>query len=169
MKGTNSFTVETHILSQRLSDQHLEAFFKEDVDRLSISAEVTSGETLVGAIEEWEQLLSLYELSKDSPLFGSGVNTSWVVSADVEKDDRAWLGGFEGLAHAIEVKHLSFGVKVRVFLVGKASFFDNGEMVSPGGVRVVNFTGSEVSKEFETDSEGTSSGKGLDSHDLVVL
>jgi len=94
MEGTDSFTIKTHILGQRLGNKHLEAFFKENVNRLGISLEITSGEALVSTVKEGEELLGLEKLGEDSPLFSSRVNTSGIVGADVEKNNRTGLSTF---------------------------------------------------------------------------
>ena len=84
MECSDSFTVESHDLSERLGNAHLETLVKEISKSLSIFAEVTSDETLIGGIEEWVEGVLLAYLGDFFPLVHSWINTSWIVSTSME-------------------------------------------------------------------------------------
>jgi len=50
--------------------------------------------------------------------------------------------------------------------VGKTSFFNNADVVTPGWVRIVDIARDELLKELETDSKSTGTRKRLNSDDL---
>lgn len=91
MHGSGSLSVETHGLGERLSNNHLEALVKEVLHSVAISLEVSTGEALVGSVEVWEKIIFLHHSGDFMPLLWGWVNTSWIVGACVEENDRAWL------------------------------------------------------------------------------
>jgi DNA-binding IclR family transcriptional regulator len=92
MEGTSTLTIESHNLSERLSDDHLEALVEEVSETVSICIEESGSEALVGSVEEGEKLLLLTDIGDLSPLFLSGVNSSGVMGASVEEHNRSSLG-----------------------------------------------------------------------------
>lgn len=60
----------------------------EVTDSKRVTRGRTRGETLVGHIEEGEETLLLDDVGNLNPLFGCRINTSGVVRASVEQDDR---------------------------------------------------------------------------------
>lgn len=82
--STNSFSIETHILGKRLGDNHLESLFLEVSDSEGISDEVSGSKSLVGTIEDGDEVLFLHYDSDLFPLLLSWVNSGWVVSARVQ-------------------------------------------------------------------------------------
>lgn len=78
----------------------------EQLKRVTILLEVARGESLVSTVESGEKLLSLDDFEDLLPLALSGVDSCWVVSADVEHDNRVVLGGVEVSLHALKVQAL---------------------------------------------------------------
>jgi hypothetical protein len=56
-----------------------------------------------------------------------------------------------------KIKTFGFGVPVRVFNHFKESVFDDGKVVSPGGIGHIHFGGSESLEEVKSNSEGSGS------------
>jgi hypothetical protein len=83
VKGADSLTVETEIFGETLGDHEVKAVFLPDVHRESIFSEVSSGITLVGAVEEGVESSLFKEDCELFPLFGGGVDSSRVVGAGV--------------------------------------------------------------------------------------
>ena len=61
-------------------------------DGPNILLEVGAGQSLVGGVEEGNQLLFLHCVSDDLPLLGGGVGCGGIVGADLEEDYISLLG-----------------------------------------------------------------------------
>lgn len=86
-KGSGSFTVKTHVLGETLSQRNLVTILQEGTDGKRILGDISAGKALVGHVEEGEQVAFLEDGGHFSPLLRPGINTGWVVSAGVQKDD----------------------------------------------------------------------------------
>jgi len=80
VESASTFTIKTHNLSERLSNDHLETSIEEVSKSISIGIEETGSETLVSSVEEWEKLVLGTDISNLGPLLFAGINTSRVVS-----------------------------------------------------------------------------------------
>jgi len=147
MEGTSALTVESHNLSERLRDNHLEALVEEVSEAIGIGVELSGGEALVGSVEEGEKLVLGADFGDLSPLSLSGVDTGGVVSAGVEEDNRSRLGLGEVLEHAVDVESLGLGVEVSVLVDREADGSEDGGVVTPGRVADINGGVSVLSKE----------------------
>lgn len=161
MESSSTFSIESHNLSERLGNNHLEALVEEVSETVSISVEESRSEALVGSVEEGEKVVLGTDISDHSPLFLSGINTSRVVGTSVEEDDRSRLGLGEIFKHSSDVETLGLGIKVSVLVDSKSSSSKDRVMVSPGRVRDVDRSISELSDESSENIEGTGSRKGL--------
>ena len=166
MDGTNSFTIKTEVLGKALSDDHLKSQLMEQSDWVSIFLKISGCEPLVGRVKEWEKTFLLDDFSDFSPLLLGWVNTAWVVSASVEKDNRSFRSIAESLNHALEVQSVCLSIEVRVFGMLEASFFHDREVVGPRRVRDVNETWSVNTEELEANSQSTGSRESLRCDDL---
>ena len=86
-EGTNTLAVETHVLGERLGNGDLVTLSNKVTKSKSIPGNATRSEALVSHIKEGEELLLLDDIRNDSPLFGSGVDTSRVVRTSVKEHD----------------------------------------------------------------------------------
>lgn len=161
VKSSASLTVETHDFGERLGNDHFEALIEEISEADTILVEITSDETLISSVEEWVEL----SLSADGgdlfPLVEGWINTSWVMSASMEKDSRTWSSISKVSDHAVEVEALGFLVEVSVLSNLKPSGTENLHVVSPSWVTNVNWSWSELMEEIGNDSQGTGSRQGL--------
>jgi len=82
-ESTNTFTIETHVLRERLGQSDLVTLLNEVADGERVLGGVPGGETLVRHVEEGEELLFLHEFRDFLPLGRGGVNTGRVVGAGV--------------------------------------------------------------------------------------
>jgi hypothetical protein len=161
MEGTSSLTIESHNLSERLRDDHLEALVEEVSETVSISVEESGGEALVSSVKEGEKIILGADSGDISPLSLGGVDTSGVMGTGVEEDDRSGLGVSEILEHTVDVESLGLGVEVSVLVDLEAGGSKDGVVVTPGRVGDINRGVSELSQEGSEDVEGTGSGKSL--------
>lgn len=161
MEGTSTLTIESHNLSERLSDDHLEALVKEISETVCISIEESRSESLVGSVEEGEKLILFTDIGDLSPLFLSRVNSSGVMGASVEKHNGSSLGLGEILKHSSDVETLGLGVEVSVLVDSKATGAKDRLVVTPGRVADVNRSASVFLQKGSENVEGTSSRKSL--------
>lgn len=97
-------------------------------------------------------LLSLNEIKDLLPLFLGWVNTSGVVSADVQEDNAFVLCAVQVLHQASEVESLGLLVEVAVLLAFHSYSVGDGLVDWPCGVGHVNFSALdwvELRKEFK--------------------
>jgi hypothetical protein len=81
-----------------------------------ILVSVTTGEALVGHIEEGVVAVLLDNVTQSAPLVLGGVDTSGVVSASMEKDNAALGHVLDVLDHTLEIKTDGVLVVVSVLL-----------------------------------------------------
>lgn len=161
VEGSGSLSVESHCLGEGLRDDHLEALLEEIFHRVSVFLEISRGETLIGRVEEGEEVIFLHDLSDSVPLLWGWVCTSRVVSASMEEDDGTWLGVVEVLNHAFKVESLSSGVVVSVFSDFDSSSGKDCVVVSPGGLAHIDGGVSPLLEEISNDLETSSSTESL--------
>jgi len=147
MEGTSSLTIESHNLSERLRDDHLEALIEEVSETVSISVEESGGEALVSSVKEGEKIILGADSGDISPLSLGGVDTSGVMGTGVEEDNRSRLGVSEILKHSVDVESLGLGVEVSVLVDREADGTKDGSVVTPGRVTDINGGVSVLSKE----------------------
>jgi len=131
VESSTSFTIETHDLSERLSDAHLETLVKEISESFSILIQVSSDESLIGSVKEWVESSFLAYLSNDLPLVHGWVDTGWVVSTSVEQNCGSISGILEIFNHTLEIKSLSFLVEVSVGADVNSASSEDLVMVTP--------------------------------------
>ena len=81
MQGSGSFSIKPHVFSKGLRDKHLEAKRYEVSDRPSILLEVTSRKSLIGRVEEGNEIVLFHDLGQSFPLLSGWIKTSWIVCA----------------------------------------------------------------------------------------
>lgn len=86
VEASSTLTVETHDLSEGLSDNHLEALVEEESETESILVEGSRSETLISCIKERVKLLSLADIGDLLPLSFGRVNTGGVVGTSVKEN-----------------------------------------------------------------------------------
>ena len=84
---TDTFAVETHILREGLGQSDLVTLLDEVTDGERVVCGVSGGETLIGHVEEGEELLFLDEVRNFLPLSRGGIHTSGVVGTGVQEDN----------------------------------------------------------------------------------
>lgn len=117
-------------------------------------------------------VLCLDDVKDFFPLLGGRVDTCWVVCANVQKNYGVVFGVLEIFSEALEVKTFGVGVVVAVVLPLLAHNFDKTSVERPGRIwseDVDIFVGVPISKERETETEGTSSGYALSCGDATLL
>ena len=117
-------------------------------------------------------VLGLEDVKDVFPLFWSGVNTSWVVSAYVQKNDTVVLGILQVFNKTVIVESFGLSVVVTVVLPFSANNFDESSVKWPGriGNKEINiFVGIPVSEELHTETEGTSTRNTLGGSDSSFL
>mmetsp|Transcript_50735 Transcript_50735/g.58172 ORF Transcript_50735/g.58172 Transcript_50735/m.58172 type:complete len:275 (-) Transcript_50735:375-1199(-) len=171
-QATNSLTIETEVFSERLRHDQGNIIGNKGSHGISIVVGITSGESLVSVIEQDKVFLLLDHLSDFVPLFMSGVNTSRIVSTEMQQNN-GMLGSFlERSQHTVEVE--STGGRI-IIIVEFEFHIRSGNtilMVSPGRVGQQNreiFVRVIMTKEFESHSQGTSSGNTLESNNATIL
>merc|ERR1719234_2541554 len=107
-------------------------------DGPGVSVETPRCETLVGAVEEGEEVLPLDQLRDLGPLLLGRVNPSWVVGAGMEDDHRMHGRSFKIFHHSFPVESLARFIPVPVLpQFSEAGILEDKAMISPGGVGVV--------------------------------
>lgn len=106
----------------------------EELDRVGILFEITRGESLVGGVKGCVKLLSLNDVENIEPLSLSWINTGWVVSANVQHDNRVVLAGLQIGLQSLEVESLCLGVVVAVILNLVANELADSVVNGPGGL-----------------------------------
>lgn len=170
-EGTDTLTVQTHVLGERLAESDVVALLDEVAGSESILVSVTAGKALVGHVEEGEVVLLLHNIADLAPLGLGRVDTSGVVGASVEQDDALLGGGLDIGDQTLEVK--TDGLLVVVAVLGdlETGVGENGLVVGPAGVGEVDLlrAGVELLKESASNAEGTGAGDGLGDDKAVVL
>jgi hypothetical protein len=92
---TNSFTVETHVLGETLTQGNRETLLNKVSDGEGVVLEDTRGETLVGHVEECKVVLLLEDLAEFDPLFLGQVRAEGVECGGVEEEGGAVGSGLK--------------------------------------------------------------------------
>lgn len=168
-EGTNTLTVETHVLGERLAEGNLLALLDEVADGKGVGVGVAAGEALVGHVEEGEVAVSLDDLADLLPLLLGGVDAGRVVGAGVEEEDAALGGGLDVGNHALEVEADGVLVVVAVLFNLEAGVGEDGLVVSPRGGGDVDLlvAAVELLEEGSADAESTSARQGLGDEEAV--
>lgn len=87
VESADSFAVQTGVLGETLADQGWDGAFDEFSDGPGVPVQVTTGETLVGAVEKGVVALLQHDVRYSLPLFPSGIYTGRVMSAGVKEED----------------------------------------------------------------------------------
>lgn len=170
-EGTDTLTVETHVLSEGLAQRDVVALLDEVAGSKGILVSVTAGKALVGHVEEGEVVLLLHDIANLAPLSLGGVNTGGVVGTGVQEDDALLGGGLDVGDQTLEVKTNGLLVVVAVLSDLEAGVREDSLVVGPTGVGKVDLlrAGVELLQERTTDTEGTGTGDGLGDDETVVL
>ena len=131
--ATSTLTVEAEVLGEGLEEHNVVGVLREELEREAILFEVTAGKALISTVECSKELLALDDLENFLPLGRCGVNAGWVVSADMEHDERVVLGVVKVFFEALKVEALCCGVIVAI--VGPVLIADNisdGPVDGPG-------------------------------------
>merc|ERR1719249_233189 len=116
--------------------------FESKINKISdgpgIGVQTSRSETLVGAVEEGEEVFPLDQLCDLGPLLLRWVNPCWVVGTGMQDDYRMHWCSFKIFHHPFPVESLSRFIPVPVLpQFGEAGILEDKAMVSPGWVRVV--------------------------------
>lgn len=130
-KSSNTLTVQTHVLGERLSKADVVALLNEVADGEGIFVGVTRGEALVGHVKECVVASLLHGIANLPPLSLGGVDAGGVVSAGVEEEDASLGGGLDVGQHALEVETDGALVVVSVLLHLEAGVLEDGSVVGP--------------------------------------
>lgn len=161
MECSGSLSVETHDLSERLGNDHLESLCDEVSKSKTVLLEISRDETLISGIEEWIKSSSSNNLSDSLPLVKSWVNTSWVVSTGVQQNNGSSGGVAQVFEHSLDVETLGLWVKISVLSDLKSRSSENRVVVSPGGVAHIDWAWSVFNQEIRDHSKSSSSRKSL--------
>lgn len=156
-ESTDTLAVETHVLRKALSKDKLVAFLNEESERVGIFVGVTTGESLVGHIEEGEVSFLLDDLADLLPLLRGWVDTGRVVGASVEHDHAVVRSSLEISNHTVEVESDGVLVVVFVLLDLQTSIAEDRLVVGPAGSRDVDALAVRVEalQECSCDPQGT--------------
>ena len=145
--------------------------FDEVTQSKGVLVSVTTGETLVGHVEEGVVVALLDDIADGSPLLLGRIDTGGVVCASVEEDDAVLGHALDVLDQAIKVQPNGFLVVVSVLFHLQAGILEDCIVVGPAGVRNVDglCAGVVSLEESTTDSEGASARDGLgDGHSAFL-
>jgi len=162
---SSSLTVKSEVLGERLEEDESVGVLGEESDGVSVLFEVSTGEALVGAIHADHVVLSLDHFEDLLPLVVGGVLSGRVVGASVQNDDLLLRCSVEILKHAVAVESSVRSVEISVGLHVETSLGSDSVVSRPGGVGNHDFSvlvRVPFSQEFESNSQGSGSGKGLE-------
>ena len=147
-----------HVLGETLAERDVVTLLDEVANGEGILVSVSTGEALVGHVEEGIVAVLLDNVAQGAPLLLGRVDTGGVVSASVEEDNAALGHVLDVLDHTLEVKTDGVLVVVTVLLDLEARVLEDSIVVGPTGVGDVDglVAGVETLEESTTDSEGTS-------------
>ena len=131
VESTGSFTVETEIFGEGLSNAEFEALLNEVANSPSIIFEIAGRETLVRTVEEGEMFPRLYHFGDFHPLIAGGVDACRVVGTGVEEDYASFGGLFDGGLHAGEVEAFGGRGEVGVGFYGEVDVAEDLVVVGP--------------------------------------
>ena len=131
VESTRSFTVETEIFGERLSNAEFEALLNEVANSPGIVFEIAGRETLVRAVKEGEVFPRAYHLGDFHPLIPGGVDACRVVGTGVEEDYASFGGFFDSGAHAGEVEAFGRRGEVGVGFYGEMDVAEDLVVIGP--------------------------------------
>lgn len=115
-KSLYSFKTTDHVLGETLAEGNLVTLLDEVADGEGILVSVSTGEALVGHVEEGVVTILLDDIAQRAPLLLGRVDTGGVVSAGMEKDNAALGHLLDVLDHTLEVETDGVLVVVAVLL-----------------------------------------------------
>lgn len=165
VEGSRSLSIETKTLGEGLGDAHLHGWLVvvEVADGPRVLDRVSRCETLVGVVEDGEELFPGAELGNGDPLLLGGIQAGWVVGTGVQKDGVAGLGLLlQHVDHGCEVESAILIVVVRVCARSDAGGLPDDMVVGPGWVGHPDAARTDVvGEESGGDVVGTGSRDGL--------
>lgn len=114
VKGANTFAVQTSVLGEALADQQRNTTFGEFPNCPCIPVQITTGETLIGGVEEGVMTLLHHHIGNLTPLFLGRIYTGRVVGAGVKEEDGTVRSGGKGSEELIAGETDGLGVVVFV-------------------------------------------------------
>jgi len=145
---------------------------REESQRISILLEITRSEALISRVKGAEMILRFDDVEDVVPLSRGWVNTSWIVCANMEQDYGVVLCVFKVFSKSVEVKSFGYRVVVAVVLPFFTNNLNETSVKGPGGVwhKDINILmGVPISKELQSETEGTSSRNCLGSSDTAFF
>lgn len=128
---TNSLSVQAHVLGKALTEGNLVPLLDKVPHGMRISVGVSAGKALVGHVKERKVILFLDNVGDLLPIVSGRVDTSRVVSAGVEKNNRLIGSRSEVCQHPVQVEPDSFLVIVLVILDLEPAILEDGNVVTP--------------------------------------
>lgn len=120
-----------HILGKGLTECDLVALLDEVTDGVGILVGVTGREPLVCHVEERKVAVVLDDIGDGPPLFGSRINTSWVVRACMEEEGTALRGILDVCEETVNVKPDRLLVVVPVLLHIQPRVLEDRSVIGP--------------------------------------
>ena len=164
MKTTDSLTIETHVFSIALRNEHWFEFLCKVSDGFNILEDIPTCKSLVCWIEERNEFLSLHDFSYLLPIWGGRVDTSRIMSTCVKQNNVVFLGVLKKRDQIIDSYFLGLGIVVRILLNLEIWSLNDVLMVGPGrgGNQDFDFvTMKLLSDEFEAKAQSSSTRKRL--------
>ena len=131
MQGSSTFTVESGVLGEGLTNQHRDLLLGKQPHRGSIPVQITGSKSLVSRVKEGIVLLPQEDLEQLVPLLLRGVDPGRVVGASVYKEDGSLWGVFEIGNVSFKVQSNCLLVVVSVVRDLVASRGDDGMVIGP--------------------------------------
>lgn len=167
----DSLAVQTHVLGERLRQRQTVALLDEQPHRVRVLVRVTAREPLVRHVEERVMALLLEQLADLLPLLLCRVDSSRVVGARVQEDERVFGCGLEVGDQSVKVQSDRVLVVVFVLLDFETRVEEDGLVVGPRRSGDVDGLCVRVEslEERTTYPQGTGAGDGLCDGDAVFF
>mmetsp|Transcript_51938 Transcript_51938/g.110352 ORF Transcript_51938/g.110352 Transcript_51938/m.110352 type:complete len:276 (-) Transcript_51938:408-1235(-) len=164
----NPLTIQSEVFGEALDEGDPVPVLDEHSDGGGVLPGVARRKSLVGAIEEDEEVIFLDDIADFLPLVQGGIHASGVVSASMKKD-AATLGHCTDIIDQVrKVQTASFVVIVSVLPDLQPSVSEDGNMVSPCGVGNINVLVTKLMQHLAKDTKTTSARQGLDTSDSIL-
>ncbi|KAF1748076.1 hypothetical protein GCK72_024543 [Caenorhabditis remanei] len=161
---------ESHVLGKGLGKDDVVSLLNEVSDGEGIVVDISRSKSLVGHVEEDEQVTLLNNVGDLLPLLARWIDSSWVVSTSVEQDGSTFwnlsnVGKSSGL-----VESTGRLVVVAVLLDINTSKLEDWNVVSPGWSWLIDdFALGVLGQEFRSNSESTGSRDTLGGENSLVV